>query len=674
MAVSESLPDSELPRSETGSAARAAASGERPVRFGLAARIAVWATVLGTITAAAIAFIMYQAAVGALVEREVRGLSASVNAAALRLAARLEFAREDTLFLSRILPVAGIVRAARNAGVDPDSGIGDAEWRQRLASVFQALLESRPAYLQLRFVGVADGGREIVRVDRTPDGEIRRTPEEALQPKGDRSYFQEAARLAAGEVYVSDFELNRENGVVEVPHRPVIRTATPVFDGAGIFRGEVIVNIDAARWFDLLKETFGPDETLYVTNAAGDYLVNPDPGLTFGFDLGARHRLEDDMPALAGVPGAVDQPFAGLVVLAGRSVLTAARRVVIDPRAPQHHIVVAAVLDGDVLLHSIRAQRDTIVLVALGLILAGTVLAIVLARAIVRPLRELTAAATRMAAGERRIDVGGMMRRSDETGALAQAFDAMAREVREREHEVNAKAGELSRSNQELSQFAYIASHDLQEPLRMVGSYLGLLARRYRGRLDAEADEFIGYAVDGAARMKRLINDLLGYSRVSNRPLSREAVDTGRIVEAAVRVLAERIAAAAAEITVEPLPKVDADPLQMERLFLNLIENAVRYRGEAPPQIRVAAGRRDGFWEFSIADNGIGIAPEFKDKVFDIFARLNSREKYEGTGVGLASCRKIVERHGGSIWVEPAAGGGSVFRFTLPAIREGEED
>ncbi|MBZ0227618.1 MAG: HAMP domain-containing protein, partial [Bauldia sp.] len=298
----------------------------------------------------------------------------------------------------------------------------------------------------------------------------------------------------------------------------------------------------------------------------------------------------------------------------------------------------------------------------------------VLARAIVRPLRELTAAATRMAAGERRIDVGGMMRRNDETGALAQAFDAMAREVREREHEVNAKAGELSRSNQELSQFAYIASHDLQEPLRMVGSYLGLLARRYRGRLDAEADEFIGYAVDGAARMKRLINDLLGYSRVSNRPLSREAVDTGRIVEAAVRVLAERIAAAAAEITVEPLPKVDADPLQMERLFLNLIENAVRYHGEASPQVRVAAGRRDGFWEFSIADNGIGIAPEFKDKVFDIFARLNSREKYEGTGVGLASCRKIVERHGGSIWVEPAAGGGSVFRFTLPAIREGEED
>jgi light-regulated signal transduction histidine kinase (bacteriophytochrome) len=243
----------------------------------------------------------------------------------------------------------------------------------------------------------------------------------------------------------------------------------------------------------------------------------------------------------------------------------------------------------------------------------------------------------------------------------------MARRIDERERDISAKATELARSNQELSQFAYIASHDLQEPLRMVGSYLGLIARRYQGRLDAEADEFIAYAVDGAARMKRLINDLLGYSRVSNRPLAQEPVDIGRVVQSVTRVLVGRIGAAGAEVTVAPLPAVDADPAQMEQLFLNLLDNAVKYRGTAAPRIRVSAERRGRFFEFAVADNGIGVDPEFKEKVFDIFTRLNGREKYDGTGIGLASCRKIVERHGGSIWVEPAPGGGSVFRFTLPA-------
>lgn len=205
-------------------------------------------------------------------------------------------------------------------------------------------------------------------------------------------------------------------------------------------------------------------------------------------------------------------------------------------------------------------------------------------------------------------------------------------------------------------------------PAAMVGSYLGLLARRYRGKLDAKADEFIGFAIDGAERMKRLINDLLGYSRVSNREMKLEAIKTSHLADAVVRTLSERIAETGTEFAIEPLPAIQADAMQMERLFLNLFENAIKYRGDAPPRIRVAAKPRDDFWEFSVADNGIGIAPEFHEKIFEIFTRLHSRDKYQGTGIGLASCKRIVERHGGTIWVEPAPGGGSIFRFTLPAV------
>ena len=242
----------------------------------------------------------------------------------------------------------------------------------------------------------------------------------------------------------------------------------------------------------------------------------------------------------------------------------------------------------------------------------------------------------------------------------------MVREIAEREDKLVAQSRELTRSNQELAQFAYGASHDLQEPLRMVGSYLDLLKRRYEDKLDDEAQEFIAFAVDGAARMKRLINDLLGYSRAGNNPLHLESVDTRVVVDGVVRTLAGHIAEAGAAVHVGNLPTLRADAGQVERLFVNLIENGLKYRSEAPPHIRISARRVDRMWQFSVADNGIGIDPRFRDKVFEIFRRLHARDRFSGTGIGLAVCKMVVERHGGQIRVEPNPGGGSMFIFTLP--------
>jgi light-regulated signal transduction histidine kinase (bacteriophytochrome) len=231
----------------------------------------------------------------------------------------------------------------------------------------------------------------------------------------------------------------------------------------------------------------------------------------------------------------------------------------------------------------------------------------------------------------------------------------------------------LVRSNQELTQFAYVASHDLQEPLRMVDSYLGLIERRYKGRLDRQADEFIAFATDGARRMKRLIDDLLGYSRVSNCALEVSLIDTGQVVAAVLGTLATQIEQCGAKVTVGPLPQIEADPGQLERLFTNLIGNALKFRGERAPRIAISAARSGGMWEFTVIDNGIGIEPEFHEKVFEIFARLHPRDQFEGSGIGLAACKRIVELHGGTIGVGSAPGGGAAFSVTLPEHYHEEE-
>jgi PAS domain S-box-containing protein len=241
------------------------------------------------------------------------------------------------------------------------------------------------------------------------------------------------------------------------------------------------------------------------------------------------------------------------------------------------------------------------------------------------------------------------------------------------EEQLKQQTDELARSNAELERFAYVASHDLQEPLRMVSSYLQLLERRYKDRLDSDAHEFIGFAVDGATRMKALINDLLAYSRVGSRGKTYKPTACEAVLERVLLNLEVAIAESEAAVTHDPLPVVRGDEIQLQQLFQNLISNALKFRSEAPPHICIKVQPVDGQWLFSVQDNGIGFEQQFADRIFVIFQRLHSREEYSGTGIGLAICKKIVERHGGRIWAESEPGQGSTFYFTLPMQEECHE-
>ncbi len=256
--------------------------------------------------------------------------------------------------------------------------------------------------------------------------------------------------------------------------------------------------------------------------------------------------------------------------------------------------------------------------------------------------------------------VGQFIARKQAEAALQEAND-----------QLTAKAQQLSRSNAELEQFAYVASHDLQEPLRMIASYTQLILRRYGDRFDGDAKEFMDFIVDGATRMKQLIEDLLAYSRVGTHGKAFRPTDSGAAVQKALANLRAAIESTAGKVTADPLPTINADEFQLVQLFQNLIGNALKFKGAQTPHVHISVKDEADNWTFSVKDNGIGIDAEYFDRIFMVFQRLHSRTDYPGTGIGLAICKKVVDRHGGRIWIESSAGMGSTFWFTVP--KKGED-
>ncbi|MBK3556547.1 CHASE3 domain-containing protein [Streptomyces sp. MBT56] len=329
-------------------------------------------------------------------------------------------------------------------------------------------------------------------------------------------------------------------------------------------------------------------------------------------------------------------------------------------------------------LNAASSTRDWVVGILLGvLVLTIVALSVLLHRVVGVPLNRLRAASEAVRSGsfDNRIEIKGPSDVQDVAGAvenMRQRLSDELAEARKREDLLAGQTQELRRSNSELEQFAYVASHDLQEPLRKVASFCQLLEKRYGTELDDRGKQYIAFAVDGAKRMQVLINDLLTFSRVGRVHESWKPVDLGRSLDRALGNLATAVEESGAVIErPEELPELVGDATALTMVWQNLVGNAVKFRHpDRPPRITVDCEREDENWHLTVSDNGIGIAPEFADKVFVIFQRLHARDEYDGTGIGLALCRKIIEFHGGRIWLEPEPGEGTRIHFTLPVAPE----
>ncbi|MFJ6955058.1 sensor histidine kinase, partial [Micromonospora aurantiaca (nom. illeg.)] len=322
-----------------------------------------------------------------------------------------------------------------------------------------------------------------------------------------------------------------------------------------------------------------------------------------------------------------------------------------------------------------------LIIAALVVTAAGVVMLLSLDRILIRPLAALVSQVREVADGDYRHHIEGSG--PPEFRRLAEDIDQMrmkiardldeVREARERIEWVNSQlqkqAEELTRSNRDLEQFAYVASHDLQEPLRKVASFCQLLQRRYAGQLDERADQYIAFAVDGAQRMQRLINDLLAFSRIGRLTTGFTEVDLNKVMGDVAGQTEAALQYADAELTWGEMPTIRGEEPLLTNLLVNLVSNSVKFRRpDVPAKVHVSARLVDGEWEISCRDNGIGIEPEFADKIFVIFQRLHSKDAYPGTGIGLAIVKKIVEYHGGRVWVDTDADEGTTIRFTLPAL------
>jgi signal transduction histidine kinase len=318
-------------------------------------------------------------------------------------------------------------------------------------------------------------------------------------------------------------------------------------------------------------------------------------------------------------------------------------------------------------------QAATVVLwlvIAMGVLLVAAIggVSLLLYRLLIAPLANLAAHTRQVASGDfdHEIDADGPR----EVVMLGEDVNAMRRRIVQELATLETAKTELQRSNSELEQFAYVASHDLQEPLRKVASFCQLLQRRYGGQLDDRADQYIGFAVDGAKRMQGLINDLLAFSRVGRMTREQTVVDLNVLVRQVVDSYSDRIEETGARLDIAELPSVRGEASLLSAVFQNLISNALKFKGTEAPVISVRVEQNGEMWKFTVRDNGIGIESEYADRIFVIFQRLHPKDAYPGTGIGLAMCRKIVEFHGGTIWLKTDVDSGTCFEFTLPVVSE----
>ncbi|MBF0479130.1 MAG: HAMP domain-containing protein [Candidatus Omnitrophica bacterium] len=485
---------------------------------------------------------------------------------------------------------------------------------------------------------------------------------EKLLSDPDQTVFEEGKKR----IYFSNIFLNKSMG-----KNFEIMVAGPAYDSKDVEAGLVVFEVDAKPIFQLIGEATGLGKT-------GETLIGKKIGDQVIFLNPLRHDSQATLQRSIKMGDKNGEPIQRAVQgQEGSGILTDYRGK--EVIAAWHYIPylqwgMVAKIDTQEAFEDVEHLKRLIVRIILVIIIVTGAMAFVMGWTISKPIKDLIKGAEIIGAGNLEHQVSLPIK--NEIGDLSRSFDKMTRDLKlitasrdDLNKEVNERMHvekELRSSNENLEQFAYVASHDLQEPLRVMGSYAGLLERRYKGKLDSDADEFISFIIDGARRMQNLINDLLAYSRVGRAEKPMVAVDCNLIFDRIFNSMKFVIDSQKAVITRDHLPVVNGLETNFIQLFQNLLGNAVKFHSREAPRVHVSATEQEHEWLFSVKDNGIGIEAQYKDRIFLIFQRLHGREEYSGTGIGLSICKKIVETRGGRIWVESENGKGSIFYFTIP--------
>ncbi len=475
-------------------------------------------------------------------------------------------------------------------------------------------------------------------------------------------------------VFFSDIFLNRATG-----SRPSMVIAVPVYDFGNKYIGIIAYLLDMKYIYNLIQDVTGLGKTgeTLVAKEFGNRVVflNPlrqDPNAAL-----KRYVLMGDRPGAPVQEAVRGKTGTGILPDYQGDMVIASWRYI-----PVINWGMVAKIDVSEAFSQVEKLKNLAMMIFMIIFALCAVLVFFMARSISEPIKRLSNGAEIIGKGslDHKVGIGT----KDEIGKLSRAFDKMTSDLKkitasrdELDNEITErkKAEQaLKRSNENLEQFAYVASHDLQEPLRMMASFSELLERRYKNRLDSDADEFIGFIVDGAKRMQKLINDLLAYSRIGRPGTAYQDIDCNNTLAKVISSMINSIEEKGAVITNDELPVLPGIESEFIQLFQNLIGNAVKFHGNDSPRVHISAERQPGHWLFSVKDNGIGIESQYKDKIFLIFQRLHARGEYPGTGIGLSICKKIIESRGGRIWVESESGKGSVFYFTIPIKGEDENE
>ncbi len=493
-----------------------------------------------------------------------------------------------------------------------------------------------------------------------------------------RDYFQASIQ---GESYMSDILVGRGTG------RPGVFLTNPVINANDTIIGIDIIWLKADTIWDIIdKVKVGKEGIAFLIDQDGVIIAHPNRELLY-HSLGELSQESIDIINETVRFGTIENTSISLIPeslgmddlaseLKGSSNSSTYRYY--NPLDNRYHIIGFSRLESQTWVVVIDFPEDQYfaslrfleLMIWLSVIIIGIIIlsiTILLVHTIVRPIRRLSDVAISVEKGKpfKPLSIKDITSKRDEIAQLARVFSSMVTSLQQEIIERKKVEKELKRSNIELERFAYVASHDLQEPLRMVSSFTQLLADRYKDKLDDDANQFIDFAVDGALRMRDLIDDLLTYSRLMSKEKEFQMINCETILNGVKSNLENSITESNAIITQDSMPIVYGDQIQLSRLFQNLIENAIKFRREETPKIHIGVKENKDNWEFFVSDNGIGIDSKYFDKIFTIFQRLHNRKEYKGTGIGLAICKKIVSQHGGKIWIKSEIGKGTTIYFTI---------